>query len=91
MSVPDEALGRAAATAAETDGFLLCPESAATLAACEQALDRGLIGREENVLLFNCATGLKYPMRDSSERFEPAIEARAGQGAIAIPSIPIAP
>jgi threonine synthase len=69
IAVSDAALTRAAAEAAEQDGLMLCPESGATLAACEQALERGLIGRDDRVLLFNCASGLKYPMRDGSERF----------------------
>jgi threonine synthase len=66
IAVSDEALEHAAEEAAKADGQLLCPESGATLAACAIALERGLIGRDENVLLFNCATGLKYPMRDDS-------------------------
>ena len=69
IAVSDAALARAAAEAAEADGLLLCPESGATLAACEQALERGLIAKDERVLLFNCASGLKYPMRDRSQHF----------------------
>ena len=72
ISVSDQALGRAAAEAAEADGLLLCPESGATLAAVEKALELGLIDRKDRVLLFNCASGLKYPMPDRSERYEPA-------------------
>jgi threonine synthase len=45
------------------EGFLLCPEGAATYAAYEKALEGGLIGRRDRAVLFNCATGLKYPMR----------------------------
>ena len=29
-------------------------------------LDEGLIGRDERALLFNCASGLKYPLEDHS-------------------------
>jgi threonine synthase len=35
---------------------------AATLAAYKQALADGRIGRDAEVVLFNCATGLKYEM-----------------------------
>ena len=33
------------------------------MAAYTQALVDGRVGRDERVVLFNCATGLKYPMR----------------------------
>ncbi|MET0677282.1 MAG: threonine synthase, partial [Bradyrhizobium sp.] len=44
------------------DGFLLCPEGGATLAAWRRALAEGLVSPDDRVLLFNCATGLKYPL-----------------------------
>ena len=47
---------------AKTEGLLLCPEGAATLVAYKQALASGQISSSANVVLFNCATGLKYPM-----------------------------
>jgi threonine synthase len=40
----------------------MCPEGAATYAALKVALADGRIRREEQVVLFNCASGLKYPM-----------------------------
>ncbi len=47
---------------ARQEGVLLCPEGAATYTAYEQSLKNGLIGKGDRVVLFNCATGLKYPM-----------------------------
>ena len=47
---------------AREEGFLLCPEGAATYAAYKQSLADGRIGRHERAVLFNCATGLKYPL-----------------------------
>jgi threonine synthase len=47
---------------AREEGFLLCPEGAATYAAYKRALEDGRVGRKDRALLFNCATGLKYPM-----------------------------
>ncbi len=47
---------------AAEDGLLLCPEGAATAVAWEMAVDRGLVGKTDRCILFNCATGLKYPM-----------------------------
>jgi threonine synthase len=51
-------------------GLLLSPEGAATLAAYEQALADGRIGAEEDALLFNCATGLKYPLPEVTARVD---------------------
>jgi threonine synthase len=70
IAVPDAAILEAVDEAASADGLLLCPEGGATLAACIAALDKGLIGRDERVVLFNCATGLKYPMEDKSIRLD---------------------
>ena len=72
IAVSDEALTAAVDEAAREDGLLLCPEGGATLAACQQALERGLVSRTDRVLLFNCATGLKYPMPDRSRRLAKA-------------------
>jgi threonine synthase len=44
------------------DGLLLCPEGAATAAGYQIALKRKIINEDEKVVLFNCASGLKYPM-----------------------------
>ncbi len=61
-AVTDEAIGAARNEVARAEGLLLCPEAAATYAALKQALADGRIRRDERVMLFNCATGLKYPM-----------------------------
>jgi threonine synthase len=56
----------AAVEEAAIDGVLLCPEGGATLAAWHHGLASGMIARDDRVVLFNCATGLKYPMADRS-------------------------
>ena len=61
-AVSDESILAAQRQAAEQEGVLLCPEGAATLAGYQQGLASGRIAAEESVVLFNCATGLKYPM-----------------------------
>jgi len=43
-------------------GVMLCPEGAATALALDHAIQNGEVKPEEQVVLFNCATGLKYPM-----------------------------
>ncbi|MCH9670037.1 MAG: threonine synthase [Gammaproteobacteria bacterium] len=62
ISVSDEAIMEAQAVVSKTDGLLLCPEGAATYAAYQDALKSGQVQADERVVLFNCATGLKYPM-----------------------------
>ena len=68
IAVSEEAILQAVDDAARDDGFLFCPEGGAVLAAWRQALERGLVGKDERVLLFNCANGTKYPLRDRSTR-----------------------
>jgi threonine synthase len=65
-AVSEEAILQAVEDVARDDGFLFCPEGGAVLAAWRQALGRGLVGRDERVLLFNCASGNKYPLPDRS-------------------------
>jgi threonine synthase len=67
IAVSDDAILKAVEDAARDDGFLLCPEGGAVLAAWRQALERGLVDRDERVLLFNCANGNKYPLQDRSK------------------------
>lgn len=57
---------------AREEGLLLCPEGAATYAAYRQSLADGRIAREDRVVLFNCATGLKYPMPQAGRRIDRA-------------------
>lgn len=70
LSVSDGAIAAALEAAAHRDGLLLCPEGAATLAACERALEEGRISPTDRVLLFNCAIGLKYPMPDRARTLD---------------------
>jgi threonine synthase len=62
MAVADAAISAAIDEVARAEGLLLCPEGAATYAALKQGIADGRIRRDERALLFNCATGLKYPM-----------------------------
>ena len=74
MAVGDPAILAAVDAAARQDGLLLCPEGGATLAAYRQAVKTGLVDEDERVVLFNCATGLKYPMPaapQSLDRMQP--------------------
>ena len=68
IAVPEEAIVRAVEDVARDDGFLLYPEGGAVLAAWRLAEERGLTVRDELVLLFNCASGNKYPLANRSRR-----------------------
>ena len=68
VSVSEEDIFETRDDAAKRDGVLLCPEGAATLAAYELALKDGLVEKTETAILYNCATGLKYPMPTATKK-----------------------
>jgi len=70
LGVGDPAILKAVEDCAKQDGLLLCPEGGATLAAYRAALKTGEVDEEERVVLFNCATGLKYPMPPADDRLD---------------------
>jgi threonine synthase len=74
IAVDDDSITAALAEVARLEGFLMCPEGAATYAAYKQGLADGRIRHDERAVLFNCATGLKYPLppsRRSLDRHKP--------------------
>jgi threonine synthase len=70
IAVEEQDILQAVEDAARQDGMLLCPEGGAVLAGWRQALERGLVNRDDSVVLFNCANGNKYPLPDSSRRLQ---------------------
>jgi threonine synthase len=62
IAVTDEAIGAALAEVSRAEGLLMCPEGAATYAAYKQSLADGRVKSSERAVLFNCASGLKYPL-----------------------------
>jgi len=70
MAVSDDAIADAWREVAAEEGLLLCPETAATYAAYKQALGEGRIRPDDRVVLFNCASGLKYPMPAAGRRLK---------------------
>ncbi len=70
IAVDDDTIMEARDRAAREEGLLLCPEGAATLAAYEKALAEGTVKPGEKAVLFNCATGLKYPMPETRETLD---------------------
>ena len=62
VAVDDDKIEAGQQEVARQEGLLLCPEGAATYAAYKQELASGRILKDERVVLFNCGSGLKYPM-----------------------------
>src|SRR6476660_685938 len=62
IAVSDKAIQDGVNEVAREEGFLMCPEGGATYAAYKAALADGRVKKAERAVLFNCATGLKYPM-----------------------------
>jgi threonine synthase len=72
LAVTDEAIAAARQHVGARDGLLLCPEGAATYAAYLDAARDQRIAPNDDVVLFNCASGLKYPMPEVTERVDVA-------------------
>ena len=70
VAVDDADILAAQRECALREGILLCPEGAATLAALKQELASGRIRADERAVLFNCATGLKYPLQAEYGRID---------------------
>lgn len=70
IAVEDEAITQALDEMAREEGFLLCPEGAATYAAYKKSLADGRVKRTDQVVLFNCASGLKYPLPKSERKLD---------------------
>ncbi len=69
LAVSDDDIVAAQRRIAAEQGLLLCPEGSATYVGWRQALEAGLVDAGDEVVLFNCATGLKYPMADESRTY----------------------
>jgi threonine synthase len=70
LAVADADIEDARREVAAKDGLLLSPEGAATYAAYLAAARAGQLGASDRVVLFNCASGLKYPMPPVTARMD---------------------
>ena len=68
--VDDAAIIAAGEEISQKEGFLMCPEGAATYAAYKQGLENGTVSPDETAVLFNCATGLKYELPPADEALD---------------------
>jgi threonine synthase len=70
IAVDDEDIVASLNAVAKQEGFLMCPEGAATHAAYMKSLTLGRIKPTDRVVLFNCANGLKYPLPPAENRLD---------------------
>jgi threonine synthase len=70
LAVDDEDIRESLEDVAHREGVLLCPEGAATHAAWRKSLRESRIRASDRVVLFNCASGLKYPLPPADERLD---------------------
>ncbi|TLZ17047.1 MAG: threonine synthase [Gammaproteobacteria bacterium] len=83
LAVSDSAIEAARQQVGLRDGLLLSPEGAATYAAYLEAAAGGRLRASDQVMLFNCASGLKYPMPAVTARMDVRAPFAAG---ISLPS-----
>jgi threonine synthase len=72
LAVSDAELVAAQREIASTEGVLVCPEGAATVAAIRRLRERGEIGEREVVVALNTGAGIKYP--ETLESAAPLLE-----------------
>ncbi|MBA2464890.1 MAG: threonine synthase [Nocardioidaceae bacterium] len=61
VAVPDEEIFAEVTTLATAEGTWICPEGAACMAAARRLRESGWIGEQEQVVVLNTGSGLKYP------------------------------
>jgi threonine synthase len=61
VAVDDEQILTCQREAARLEGAFICPEGAATLAAVQRLRDDGWLGEDDEVVVLNTGSGLKYP------------------------------
>jgi threonine synthase len=62
VAVSDEELLASQREVARLEGSLVCPEGAAGFAAVRQLRETGWLGEDDEVVVLNTGTGLKYPV-----------------------------
>ena len=70
IAVEDDDIVASLNDVAKNEGFLMCPEGAATHAAYVKSLRDGRIKPTDRIVLFNCANGLKYPLPPAENRLD---------------------
>lgn len=75
VEASDDEIRMAMREIAREEGLFICPEGAATLVALRKLVEAKSIKRGETIVLFNTATGLKYPAIMDDEKTPSHFEA----------------
>ena len=60
LAVTDQEMLKAGRSLAETEGMFVAPEGASCFAALEQLLRDGFLDKDDEIVVYNTGTGLKY-------------------------------
>jgi threonine synthase len=77
IAIPDHELLQAGADLASEEGVFVAPEGAACIAAVRHLLQRGNLKPEEQIIIYNTGSGLKY--LEAYSALFPRAESRKGQ------------
>ena len=84
IAVDDQSMLSAGQVLAESEGLFVAPEGAACVAAVGQLIERGFLRQDDEVVIYNTGTGLKY-LEAWETRFEPTPTLRERLGGIIVP------
>lgn len=84
IAIDDQETLDAGQLLAESEGLFVAPEGATCVAAAHRLLRDGFLTRDDELVIYNTGTGLKY-LEAWQTRFEPAATARERLGGLIVP------
>ena len=84
LAVSDQELLAAGRLLAESEGLFVAPEGAACFAALQQLLENGFLKKDEEIVIYNTGTGLKY-LDNWGTQFRPEPTAEEKLGGLILP------
>ena len=84
LAVSDQDLLAAGRLLAESEGLFVAPEGAACFAALQQLLASGFLDKDEEIVIYNTGTGLKY-LDNWATQFRPEPTAKEKLGGLILP------
>ena len=84
IAIDDQETLEAGQLLAESEGLFVAPEGAACVAAARRLLHDGFLARDDELVIYNTGSGLKY-LEAWETRFEPQATARERLGGLIVP------
>lgn len=84
VAVADQEILQAGRLLAQTEGMFVAPEGAACVAALRKLLGAGFLKKNDEIVIYNTGTGLKY-LENWSTLFPPEPTAEERQGGVIVP------